>query len=142
MIFTPLQKLSKNVGDLGKLIAAKGLKKLPKVKKNRPIWSHCLQGKWMVIGFLNNLKRCFILQKSFFKLTPIWLLLFLAKASINCFTFWIQIWSDPYVFEDDDDSSVAFVSTKVFFSLSNYQQILQQQKYLMFYYFLARRILR
>ena len=41
MILTPLQKLPKNVGDLGKLIAAKGLKKLPKVKKNRPIWSHC-----------------------------------------------------------------------------------------------------
>ena len=30
---TPLQKLSKNVGDLGKLIVAKGFKKLPKVKK-------------------------------------------------------------------------------------------------------------
>ena len=33
MILTPLQKLPKNVEDLGKLIAAKGLKKLPKVKK-------------------------------------------------------------------------------------------------------------
>ena len=32
MILTPLQKLPKNVGDLGKLIAAKGFKKLPKVK--------------------------------------------------------------------------------------------------------------
>ena len=32
MILTPLQKLPKNVGDLGKLIVAKG-KKLPKVKK-------------------------------------------------------------------------------------------------------------
>ena len=31
MILTPLQKLPKNVGDLGKLIVAKGLKKLPKV---------------------------------------------------------------------------------------------------------------
>ena len=30
--FTPLQKLPKNEGDLGKLIAAKGLKKLPKVQ--------------------------------------------------------------------------------------------------------------
>ena len=29
---TPLQKLPKNVGDLGKLIAAKGFKKLPKVQ--------------------------------------------------------------------------------------------------------------
>ena len=32
-ILTPLQKLSKNVGDLVKLIVAKGFKKLPKVKK-------------------------------------------------------------------------------------------------------------
>ena len=33
MILTPLQKLPKNVGDLGKLIAAKGFKKLPKDQK-------------------------------------------------------------------------------------------------------------
>ena len=31
-ILTLLQKLPKNVGDLGKLIAAKGFKKLPKVQ--------------------------------------------------------------------------------------------------------------
>ena len=31
-IFTPLQKLSKNVGDLGKLIVCKGFEKLPKVQ--------------------------------------------------------------------------------------------------------------
>ena len=31
-ILTPLQKLSNNVGDLGKLIVAKGYKKLPKVQ--------------------------------------------------------------------------------------------------------------
>ena len=30
-ILTPLQKLPKNVGDLGKFIAAKDFKKLPKV---------------------------------------------------------------------------------------------------------------
>ena len=30
---TPSQKLPKNVGDLGKLIVAKGFKKLPKVQK-------------------------------------------------------------------------------------------------------------
>ena len=30
---TPLQNLPKNVGDLGKLIVAKGFKKLPKVQK-------------------------------------------------------------------------------------------------------------
>ena len=33
MILVPLQKLPKNVGDLGKLIVAKGFKKLPKVQK-------------------------------------------------------------------------------------------------------------
>ena len=33
MMLTPLQKLPKNVGDLGKLIVAKGFKKLPKVQK-------------------------------------------------------------------------------------------------------------
>ena len=33
LILTPLQKLPKNVGDLGKLIAAKGFKKLPKEQK-------------------------------------------------------------------------------------------------------------
>ena len=31
MILAPLQKLHKNVGDLGQLIVAKGYKKLPKV---------------------------------------------------------------------------------------------------------------
>ena len=32
LILTALQKLPKNVGDLGKLIAPKGFKKLPKVQ--------------------------------------------------------------------------------------------------------------
>ena len=36
IILTPLQKLSKNVRDLGKLIVAKGFKKLPKVQKIAP----------------------------------------------------------------------------------------------------------
>ena len=31
-ILTHLQKMPKNVGDLGKLIVAKGFKKLPRVK--------------------------------------------------------------------------------------------------------------
>ena len=45
-ILTPLQKLPKNVGEignlanLGKLIVAKGLLKLSKVHYNRPAWSH------------------------------------------------------------------------------------------------------
>ena len=33
MILAPLQKLPKNVENLGKLIVAKGFKKLPKVQK-------------------------------------------------------------------------------------------------------------
>ena len=33
-ILTPLQKLPKNVGDLGKLIVATGYEKLPKVHKS------------------------------------------------------------------------------------------------------------
>ena len=33
LILTPLQKLSKTVGDLSKLIVAKGFKKSPKVQK-------------------------------------------------------------------------------------------------------------
>ena len=32
MILTPLQKLPKNVGDLGKSFVAKGFKKMPKVQ--------------------------------------------------------------------------------------------------------------
>ena len=32
-ILTPLQKMPKNVGDLGQLVIAKGFKKLPKVQK-------------------------------------------------------------------------------------------------------------
>ena len=31
-ILTPLHKLPKNIGDLGKLIVAKGFEKLPKVQ--------------------------------------------------------------------------------------------------------------
>ena len=31
-ILTPLQKLPKNVGDLGKIIVTKGFEKLPKVQ--------------------------------------------------------------------------------------------------------------
>ena len=35
-ILTPLQKFPMNVGDLDKLIAAKGFKKLPKVQQITP----------------------------------------------------------------------------------------------------------
>ena len=44
MILTPLQKLPKNVGDLGKLIVAKGFKKLHKVQKIAQ--SGHTEGKW------------------------------------------------------------------------------------------------
>ena len=40
MILTPLLKLPNNVGDLGKIIVAISFEWLPKVQKNRPIWSH------------------------------------------------------------------------------------------------------
>ena len=43
MILAPLQKMPKNVGDLGKSIVAKGFKKLPKVQKNRQLLSHWSQ---------------------------------------------------------------------------------------------------
>ena len=38
-ILTPLQNLPKNVGDLGKLIVAKGYKKVAQCPINRSIWS-------------------------------------------------------------------------------------------------------
>ena len=40
MILTPLEKLTKNVGDLGKFIVAKCFELLPKVQKICSIWSH------------------------------------------------------------------------------------------------------
>ena len=39
-ILTPPQKLPKNVGHLGKIIVAKGLKKVAQSPINRQIWSH------------------------------------------------------------------------------------------------------
>ena len=53
-ILIPLQKLPKNMGDWGKLIAAKGFEKLPKVSINHPIWSHWSYQQWM-----NELHRMF-----------------------------------------------------------------------------------
>ena len=40
-ILKPLQKFPNNVGDLGKLIVAKGFKKIAQSPINRPVWSHC-----------------------------------------------------------------------------------------------------
>ena len=43
-ILTPLQKLPQNVGDLGKLIVARGLWKVAQTPINFTIWSH----RWVV----------------------------------------------------------------------------------------------
>ena len=40
-ILTALQKLPKNVGDLGKIIVPQMLWKVAQNPINRPIWSHC-----------------------------------------------------------------------------------------------------
>ena len=42
MILTTLQKLSKNVDNLGKIIIATGFEKVAQSAINRPIWSHFL----------------------------------------------------------------------------------------------------
>ena len=39
-ILVPLQKMSKNMGDLGKLIVAAGFEIVAQSPINRPIWSH------------------------------------------------------------------------------------------------------
>ena len=39
----PLQKMSKNMGDLGNQIVAEGFEIVAHSPINRPIWSHCLQ---------------------------------------------------------------------------------------------------
>ena len=49
MLLTPLQKLTKNVEDLGKLLDAKGLKKLPKAQKiaQSGHTARKIQGDWI-----------------------------------------------------------------------------------------------
>ena len=57
---TPLQNLPRNVGDLGKLIAAKGFKKLPKVQKiaksghTVPILQSKMVGYWWTVVAADN----------------------------------------------------------------------------------------
>ena len=57
MILTPLQKLPKNVGDLGKFIVAKCFEWLPKVQKiaqsGHTVTRHTVK-KW---GLLQSLKK-------------------------------------------------------------------------------------
>ena len=50
MILIPLQKLPKNLGDLAKLIAAKGFKKLPNVEKIAKS-GHTGDGRWLLDSF-------------------------------------------------------------------------------------------
>ena len=59
MILTPLQKLPKNVEDLGKLIVAKGLKKLPKVQKSPNLVT-------LSTGYLQKLHVLFLFFRKFF----------------------------------------------------------------------------
>ena len=49
MILAPLQKLPKNVKDLGKLIVPKGIKKLPKVQK---IANYCHTDNSLQLGLI------------------------------------------------------------------------------------------
>ena len=68
---TPLQNLPRNVGDLGKLIVAKGFEKLPEVQKiaksgHTGHWSHCNSNQDVfAIGHFQaqdtrTVKKCFI----------------------------------------------------------------------------------
>ena len=52
MILTPLQKLPKNVGDLGKIIVATGFEKLPKVQKIAQSGHTALQADGLAHGVL------------------------------------------------------------------------------------------
>ena len=63
MILTPLQKLPKNVGDLGKSIVAEGFEKLPKVQKITRFGHtdnnhHLFQGKKVAKCSWTNSKLC------------------------------------------------------------------------------------
>ena len=51
-ILTPLQKLPKNVGDLGQWIVAEGFKKVAQRPINRQIWSHCPEPLTKVLRLL------------------------------------------------------------------------------------------
>ena len=57
MIFTPLQKLPNNVGNLGEIILSTCFEWLPKLQKNHPIWSHCSSVTENHRGFLESARR-------------------------------------------------------------------------------------
>ena len=69
LILTSLQKLPKNVGDLGELIGAKGFKKLPKVQKiAQSGHTGNYYGKFFVIGLNFIVVNCQINKVSVWSL--------------------------------------------------------------------------
>ena len=65
MILAPLQKLPKHVGDLGKFIVAKGIKKVPKVQKIAQSGHTGRSGQTMIVTYYaephpnaNNVSTC------------------------------------------------------------------------------------
>ena len=72
MILAPLQKLPKNVGDLGKLIVAKSFRKLPKVQKSpNPVTLHVwtsnktdfIRGQYNSLPSSTKVLRALVLSK-------------------------------------------------------------------------------
>ena len=75
MILTPLQNLPNNVGDLGKIIVATSFEWLPKVQKNRQIWSLCCQ---------STILRCFSSTRRSFSIFC-FVVIFIQKKNICSF---------------------------------------------------------
>ena len=69
-ILVPLQKLPKNVEDMGKLIVAKALKSCHS-PINRPIWSHWSQ---LNIVWTANSRHCFALWPLMSSIFSVWYL--------------------------------------------------------------------
>ena len=60
IIWALLQKLPNH---LGKIIVATSFEWLPKVQKNRQIWSHCQQAKcWKVLKRCENIGYVFLIR--------------------------------------------------------------------------------
>ena len=74
---TPLQKLPKNLGELGKLIVAKGLEKLPKVQKiaqsGHTVWPKHILSIYSLSGnlHLHNLLGIIMIRDCLPKKLPI-----------------------------------------------------------------------
>ena len=78
MILAPVQKLPKNVGDLGKLIVAPGFEKLPKVHKSPNLVT--LPSSCVNEGFVES-----------FRLLQIWFCDTFSQLRIIC-----NFWNDDY----------------------------------------------